>query len=159
MVSGRPISFISLLDTPRYGNRQVAELPEDRAAGPVVYSGATDVVSGVSGGAIGGVMSAPAPPPPTAAMAPRMSMKVAPGAVHETVEVSASSVVGATGATIGELFEYNFAGPVTIKKNQSAMLPFLQDKIAARKLLIYKDGDGDHPVNAELVFEWARLKQ
>ena len=36
VVSGRPISFISQLDTPRYGNRQVAELPEDRAAGPVV---------------------------------------------------------------------------------------------------------------------------
>src|SRR5580658_3331962 len=40
VVSGRPISFISQLDTPRYGNRQVAELPEDKAAGPVVYGGA-----------------------------------------------------------------------------------------------------------------------
>ena len=28
------------------------------------------------------------------------------------------------------------------------MLPFLQDKIAARKLLIYQRRDGDHPVNA-----------
>jgi hypothetical protein len=48
VVSGRPISFISLLDTPRYGNRQVAELPEDKAAGPVVYSGAAQstVVAG-----------------------------------------------------------------------------------------------------------------
>ena len=27
VVSGRPISFISMLDVPRYGNRQVAELP------------------------------------------------------------------------------------------------------------------------------------
>jgi cell division protein FtsB len=70
------------------------------------------------------------------------------GAMAQTVTVTNSSVEGATGATLGELFEYNFAGPVTIKKNQSAMLPFLQDKIAARKLLIYKDGDGDHPVNA-----------
>jgi hypothetical protein len=59
-----------------------------------------------------------------------------------------SSVAGATGATLGELFEYNFAKPVTIKKNQSAMLPFLQDKVQARKLLIYTDRDGEHPVNA-----------
>jgi hypothetical protein len=36
VVSGRPISFVSLLDTPRFGQRAVAELPADRAAGPVV---------------------------------------------------------------------------------------------------------------------------
>jgi hypothetical protein len=59
-----------------------------------------------------------------------------------------STVQGATGATLGELFEYHFAGPVTIKKNQSAMLPFLQEKITARKLLIYNDRDDEHPVNA-----------
>ena len=59
-----------------------------------------------------------------------------------------SSVQGATGATLGELFEYNFPGAVTIKKNQSALLPFLQDSIEARKLLIYQENDGEHPVNA-----------
>ncbi len=60
VVSGRPISFISLLDTPRYGRREVAELPEDRAAGPVVYGGSVDgtptadvATSGVAGGVIG----------------------------------------------------------------------------------------------------------
>src|SRR5581483_11515369 len=45
VVSGRPISFISLLDVPRYGQREVAELPEDRAAGPVVYGGSVDIVA------------------------------------------------------------------------------------------------------------------
>jgi hypothetical protein len=134
-----------LLDTPRFGNRQVAELPEDRAAGPEVYGGTVDTLTsamaaarqkqsvrkGVIGGMVGGAISGvvPAPPPP------------APMAEQSTVQ-------GATGATLGELFEYNFAGPVTIKRNQSAMLPFLQDKIAARKLLIYKESDGEHPVNA-----------
>jgi hypothetical protein len=143
VVSGRPISFISLLDTPRYGNRQVAELPEDKAAGPVVYGGAMEARSAPpSGGVIGGVAGGVALAQPMAMMA-RKSQSMA-----QTVEVTQSSVQGATGATLGELFEYNFAGPVTIKKNQSAMLPFLQDKIGARKLLIYKDGDGDHPVNA-----------
>jgi hypothetical protein len=147
VVSGRPISFISLLDTPRYGNRQVAELPEDRAAGPVVYSGAADRVAAAppSGGVIGGILGAPVPAQSGAIF--RSERKAMPSAA-QTVTVTQSSVEGATGATLGELFEYNFAGPVTIKKNQSAMLPFLQDKINARKLLIYKDGDGDHPVNA-----------
>lgn len=65
----------------------------------------------------------------------------------QTVEVT-SDVAGATGSVLGELFEYNFATPVTIKHNQSAMLPFLSDKVAARKLLIYTSKDGEHPVNA-----------
>jgi hypothetical protein len=151
VVSGRPISFISLLDTPRYGNRQVAELPEDRAAGPQVY-----------GGVIGDAFSSGAP----RASAPRqlvnnsllqstpsagLTMSEQMGRANKTqffAQQSVSSVQGATGATLGELFEYNFAGPVTIRKNQSAMLPFLQDKVSARKLLIYTQNDGEHPVNA-----------
>jgi hypothetical protein len=121
VVSGRPISFISLLDTPRYGRRQVAELPEDRAAGPVVYSGSVDSVSQKAQGAIagflgsgsgsgsgGGVYRMGAPPPPAAA---------------QFAQLQSSSVEGATGATLGELFEYNFANPITIRKNQSACFP------------------------------------
>jgi hypothetical protein len=68
--------------------------------------------------------------------------------LEQSAQLQTSSVEGATGATLGELFEYNFAGPVTIKKNESAMLPFLQDRISARKLLIYSENDGEHPVNA-----------
>ncbi|HEX4771244.1 MAG TPA: hypothetical protein VH351_10455 [Bryobacteraceae bacterium] len=59
-----------------------------------------------------------------------------------------SSIQGASGASLGELFQYNFDAPITIKKNQSAMLPFLQNKVQARKLLIWTDQDGEHPVNA-----------
>jgi hypothetical protein len=152
VVSGRPISFISLLDTPRYGRRQVAELPEDRAAGPVVYAGSVDALAvppaagnangflarsgsaGAVGGRLDGTHLGTGP--------------LAPKAFTEFAQLQASSVEGATGAAIGELFEYNFANPITIKKNQSAMLPFLQDKVAARKLLIYTEHDGEHPVNA-----------
>jgi hypothetical protein len=167
VVSGRPISFISLLDTPRYGQRQVAELPEDRAAGPVVYNGAVQG-SGAVGGVVGGIGTgigngfgpgngggtgggtyrvAPSPPPqfaPAAGFSPQTFTKA-----DRIANFQNSSVQGASGATLGELFEYNFAGPVTVKKNQSAMLPFLQDKVEARKLLIYSsDRDGEHPVNA-----------
>ena len=40
------------------------------------------------------------------------------------------------------------ATPVTVRKSESAMLPFLQDKITARKLLIYSDQSSAHPLNA-----------
>ncbi|MGH9675281.1 MAG: hypothetical protein ACRD44_19085, partial [Bryobacteraceae bacterium] len=38
--------------------------------------------------------------------------------------------------------------PVTVKRNASAMLPFLQQKVAARKLLIYTESMGRNPMNA-----------
>jgi hypothetical protein len=139
----------------------VAELPEDRAAGPEVYSGSVDgqtvgdrnalfggtgMADGVLGGVVGGVPGA-APRPSARAKQFVNNQLMAPGAMAQTVEVT-SNVAGATGSVLGELFEYNFATPVTIKHNQSAMLPFLSDKVAARKLLIYTSKDGEHPVNA-----------
>src|SRR6202050_3202416 len=42
VVSGRPVSFISNLYEPKFVARQTVELPEDRAANPVVYGGALD---------------------------------------------------------------------------------------------------------------------
>src|SRR5580698_8103534 len=42
VVSGRPVSFISNLYEPKYVTRQTVELPEDRAAAPVLYGGAID---------------------------------------------------------------------------------------------------------------------
>jgi len=168
VVSGRPISFISMLDTPRYGRREVAELPEDKAAGPVVYAGSVDsATAGVAGGVIGGVgsgsgngygpgsgggmgggvyQSGSINGSPRQFIANQLVTKAE--ALAQSAQLQTSAVEGATGATLGELFEYNFAGPVTIKKNESAMLPFLQDRISARKLLIYSENDGEHPVNA-----------
>jgi hypothetical protein len=49
---------------------------------------------------------------------------------------------------LGELFEYRFSTPVTVKKDESAMFPFLQQPIGARKLLIYSQSYGEHPMNA-----------
>ena len=167
LVSGRPISFISQLYAPRYVGRQSAELPEDAAAQPVLHGGAylTDeaselgasgVGSSVPGGHGGGAVprqfnvgrlavpksipkdiamiqeaEAPAPPPPPPPMA------------------SPSSIVaGASADAVGELFEYRIGQPVTIKKNESAMLPFLQDTLETRKLLIWSDRASEHPTNA-----------
>jgi hypothetical protein len=57
-------------------------------------------------------------------------------------------VSSASGQELGELFEYVIGQPVTIRKNESAMLPFLQQQISARKLLIYSDQSSQHPTNA-----------
>ncbi len=145
LVSGRPVSFISRLYEPRYLQRQVAELPEDQAAQPEIYEGGV-------GGALG--MPAPPPPPPPAqayvhelALTGRDAsqlLKLQPG-----MAMPSSIAAAAEGHEIGELFEYSFSAPVTVRKDESAMLPFLQQTVTARKLLIYSGGGGsEFPRNA-----------
>ena len=74
---------------------------------------------------------------------------VSVGSTAERVNVETSSISSsAEGRDAGDLFEYSFSSPVTVKKGESAMLPFLQQKLGARKLLIYEEDFGVNPQNA-----------
>jgi hypothetical protein len=156
LASGRPISFVSQLYAPKYLDRPQAELPDDGAARPVVHQGvyaATGALAGAVAG-IGGVdgfarKSQSAPPRPQAA-APSAGLSgetLQSRAAGDAVAPS-SIIAGASGGELGELFEYRISQPVTIRKNESAMLPFLQQPITARKLLIYSHTGSEHPTNA-----------
>jgi hypothetical protein len=129
LVSGRPVSFVSQLYAPRYLARQTVEDQDVANVSPKRFEG------GVVGGMPAGRQMAAAAPAPT--VADRiMEMEAAP-----------SSLAVATGSRdVGELFEYRFSSPVTVKRNESAMLPFVQTKLGARKLLIWSSGI--HPMNA-----------
>jgi hypothetical protein len=151
LVSGRPISFVSQLYPPKYVERPVAELADDTAARPVVHSGAFEEAQAANlprnQRAAAGMMGAnktldmPRPVQPAATPAPAMAMA--------RLEVAPSTVDNSTaGQELGELFEYRIAQPVTIRKSESAMLPFLQQPMEARKLLIYSDHTSQHPTNA-----------
>ena len=144
LVSGRPISFISQLYAPRYVERPEADLPDDRAASPVIHE--SSFLAGVGGGL------APAAPAPSAAAAKSSPRFLASAGlqVAETLDSVAPSTIaaGAAARDRGELFEYRIATPVTIRKNESAMLPFLQQPIESRKLLIYSSRGSEHPTNA-----------
>ena len=145
LVSGRPISFISRLYEPKYVQREVVELAEEGAAKPQVHSG---TVAGVIGGIIGGARAkeAPKPPPPAPMMARREMLA---DAAEARADFAPSNLNVATeGREAGELFEYAFSQPVTVRRGQSAMLPFLQQKVSARKLLIYSDESSVHPRSA-----------
>src|ERR1039457_6298929 len=150
LVSGRPISFVSQLYAPKYVNRPSAELADDSAAQAVVHSGAFEENEKKGEAlAVGRLMMAPPPPAPAKAM-PMARFKSTNGAVVMDAEsVAPSSIAAAAeGRELGDLFEYRIAQPVTIRKNESAMLPFLQQTIEGRKLLIYSDHSSQHPTNA-----------
>lgn len=156
LVSGRPISFVSRLYEPRYIGRPTAELAEEQALAPVVDTGALDELKDQASAGLGGAVnevglrqkkamkmerpnqSQVAPAPASPFFAAGALSNAAPSSIAQT----------AAARELGELFEYRIAAPVTIRKSESAMLPFLQDKITARKLLIYSDQSSAHPLNA-----------
>lgn len=140
VVSGRPISFITQLYEPKYVQRPFGELAENQAVAPVVLQGA---IGAARGGAANRAVAA-APP---AAMEAREFL--ADNLLLKSESGQASSIAPTTDTRdLGELFEYSFAGPVSVKQGESAMLPFLQQKVGAKKLLIYMESFGLHPMNA-----------
>ncbi|MBS1858100.1 MAG: DUF4139 domain-containing protein [Acidobacteria bacterium] len=145
LVSGRPISFVSQLYPPKYVTRPEAELADDTAARPVVHSGAfeSDTLNrkavGV-GGVVGGIMDRP--------MAASRAEMAAPQPPPAPMAAPSSIAAEASGRELGDLFEYRIAQPVTIRQGESAMIPFLQQPIEGRKLLIYSDHSSQHPTNA-----------
>jgi hypothetical protein len=151
VVSGKPISFITQLYAPRYVTRPEVELAENRAVAPVVFQGAVGAMEPAQKDALLRIPNA------GITMMEQMGMadKAAPagrgggyggGAYRINPQSSITPTTDASDA--GELFEYSFSSPITVKKGESAMLPFLQQKIDTRKLLIYSENFGLNAMNA-----------
>jgi hypothetical protein len=69
-------------------------------------------------------------------------------ALADREEMQSTVAAQAAAQELGELFEYRFSNPVTVRKNESAMLPFLQQSLTARRLLIFLDQGSVHPMNS-----------
>jgi hypothetical protein len=86
---------------------------------------------GVPGGTVGGVVGGlpDAPPPPAAPVRDYMS-------AYTRVEPQAES------ASLGDLFEYRIKEPITLRKNQSALVPILSAEIDAEKVSLWNRTSG-----------------
>ena len=155
LVAGAPHSFIQQLSQPYYGRRPVVPLPESVQLTPQTHAATLEpsahlMAAGVPGGAIGGVlggvagrlgsasgsgagMAMPTPGPPRPALMPEEE------AVAEAREESEPV---AEGNALGDLFEYKLKEHVTIRKNQSALVPILQTDIAAEKVSLWSESLG-----------------
>src|SRR5437879_3398487 len=155
LVAGAPHSFIQQLSQPYYGRRPVVPLSESVQLTPQTHAATLEpsahllaggVAGGVMGGVMGGVVSGmgsgsargmmpmlgPAPPPP-----PAMPE------VAEVEEAREESEPVAEGNTLGDLFEYKLKERVTIRKNQSALVPILQTDIAAERVSLWNESLGE----------------
>ncbi len=155
LIAGAPQSFIQPLSVPYYSRRPEIGLPEeaqltpqthesgdemlaeDKALPSVAAAAMAGVGSGVgagSGGNFGGGL---------------MARKSSLGSVNQTVTVSAAPAMmyeqaavdsltpNTSAAAFDDYFAYNLAEPITIRKNESALVPILQTKIDAERVTLW----------------------
>jgi hypothetical protein len=153
LVAGAPQAFIQRLSQPYYVQRPVVPMPDRMLSTPQTHSGAVvgGVAGGIPGGRVGGVVGGvPAPPPAPVATpeppprAPARNMTVdALMPLEERVQAAQTAMQAmAAGSDLGDLFEYKLKTPVTIRKNQSAMVPILSGTVTAEKVSIWSANSG-----------------
>jgi hypothetical protein len=171
LVAGAPQSFVQDLSQPYYTRRPVVALPQNAMLTPQTHEATmveqADVVNGQlstpsripagvvggvpggvgggqMGGVIGGVMSsAPKTSAVDIAASSTMRTRAALGRPDATVvaeTLESGTTVGET-RELGDLFEYKLKDRVTIRKNQSALVPILQSRIDAEKVSVWNPSD------------------
>jgi hypothetical protein len=158
LVAGAPQSFVQQLSQPYYARRPVVPLPQNAMITPQTYEAtleeATPAVGGVPGGIPGGQMSGVMGG--IASSAP-MALKANGGGsgggfgggtsrpsagnskqwLNADVEQLETATTTAQTRDLGDLFEYKLQDHVTIRKNQSALVPILQARIDAEKVSVW----------------------
>jgi hypothetical protein len=175
LVSGRPISFVMNLYQPLYVNRPLVESELFASLRPQVYG--QDMQGDQSGQWFnlgrGGMMGGQGNMQPgQVALRQRMAKgePQVPAAAPATAESSYAAVAdaqgvdarfqqnqlnltrgvdsAAAGGDVGELFQYKIESPVTLPRQQSAMLPIVNGEIKGEKLSIYNANvQPKHPLN------------
>jgi len=144
LVSGQPISFIQNLYEPLYVERPVIEPQIAATTRPQMYEGAVEKEEADKATAM-------APPPPAG---PRMMKSAGRGGVRpamaaDEVRLGDAGVEAAVAAgKVGELFQYAIDQPVSIGRQQSAMIPIINQDIEGKKVSIYNASvNSKNPLN------------
>lgn len=177
LVSGRPISFTMDLYQPLYTTRPLVEPELYLSLRPQVYGDAIEGKALAQGAdkagadrrdnnaffagqseraraaGLGGA-GVPQAPRASANLAAK-SLRAEDGALMEKREMLGRRLSLERGvssstqtAEAGELFQYSITAPVTLARQQSAMLPIINQKVHGEKISIYNPGSHDkHPLN------------
>lgn len=140
LVSGRPVSFIQDLYTPRYLQRPVVAPPGQAAVKPRQYEEgmAKEMVSDRAVDRMKKAMPMAAAPTRSAAQAIDQEMTNIGRGVQAAVSAGKS----------GELFNFTVNQPVDLARRQSAMFPIVNTAVKAEKVSIYSASVlKDHPMN------------
>ena len=152
LVSGRPITFTMDLYQPLYIQRPEVQLELYQSLMPKTNQMAMEEQASAADEAM--PEAAPPAPAPSAAAksaAPRATLGNASGAgaLRGDFSVSQGVAAAASGGQVGELFQYSIDKPVTLPRQQSAMLPILNQQVNGERYSLFNEGtDPKHPLNA-----------
>ncbi|MBI4664505.1 MAG: DUF4139 domain-containing protein [Verrucomicrobia bacterium] len=173
LVSGRPISFTMDLYQPLYATRPQVEPELYLSLRPQVYSDAIESkdrdqaavklsldrrdanaffgAEAARLGAAGGRARGVAPMSPAAPLAKSARAEAALGereTLGRRLNLDQGIAASSQGGEAGELFQYQITAPVTLARQQSAMLPILNQKVQGEKISIYNQSvQAKHPLN------------
>ncbi|MCK4324626.1 MAG: hypothetical protein KAW89_08860 [Armatimonadetes bacterium] len=160
LVSGQPVSFRQNLYQPLYTYRPEVAVSVPGTVLPPTYEAAMRGGYG-AGGYGGGAMSAPSPPGGPQPQALALARGVGMAARAEEAEALTADLRGrielaergviaaAAGAEVGELFQYAITQPVTIGRQQSAMIPIVNQELEGEKVSLFSEEvHKKHPMNA-----------
>jgi hypothetical protein len=165
LVSGSPVSFIQNLQKPLYRYRPIVPIPEDLNLQPQIYDpengegsgNGTGVGGGIGSGSGNGSGSGSPPPPP----APKpmfdgannnfiVSSGFSGTSVSDAIIGEKSGIqTAASGAEIGDLFEYKIEQPVSVARNRSALIPIIQTKMEGERVSIFRDNENENQTGEE----------
>jgi hypothetical protein len=165
LVAGAPQSFLQQLSQPLYAQRPIVPLPKSLLVMPQTHQGTlaendtlqgkieapmefrTQVPGGVAGGVVGGVVGGigPASGDGTGGGSYRPGVGVplasaaapSPPSREEIENRIAQTGAAALGGELGDLFEYRISEPISILKNQSALVPILNHEVGAERVSLW----------------------
>ncbi len=151
LVASQPVSFQMDLSESLHINRPMLDVPMVAGAAPRIYQDSDAFQADKKLRA----MTAPDSPPPVSAMM-KSAVMDAGGSFGDGGSLGARSrslgeaLEGsdiASGGEVGESFQYTLKDPISIARQQSAMLPILTSPIDGRRVSIFNADDGiDHPM-------------
>ena len=161
LIAGSPQSFLQPLSQPIYSRRPDIPIAQDAQLTPqthessIAQPAASPVMAGVAGmsgigygagsggnmsggvmGGIGGPGAAKRFDPNSSAQTVTVNAEAMPMVAYESA--AANSVIPNTStAAYDDYFEYKLTDPVTIRKNESALVPILQAKLPVERVTLW----------------------
>jgi hypothetical protein len=144
LIAGLPVSFVHDLYTPRYIKRPEVKVQETTGVLPPEIEQGMAMESMLGEVTYG--LAASAPPAGAAMRMRKQKVSQARGGYAGTSAIS-SAPAQVRERKLGDLFEYEIEHPVTIRRNQSALVPIVLRPFEGRPVLLYsKQARAENPM-------------
>ena len=146
LIAGLPVSFIHDLYTPRYIRRPVIQVQETTGVlPPMLEEGIPLLALDDTGNAL--EESAVGAPAAMMGAMPRPTKTMVAGPARMAASMPSSMTTQVRERKVGDLFEYAIEHPVTIRRNQSALVPIVLREFKGRPVLLYdKNARANNPM-------------